>query len=315
EGAEGVGLRPGKGRHRRERGSARGQMQELPSVGKFHFEPPFTSLDHLIHGGEKLRRHFEAECSDRLHVDVELEFGGLHHRQVDGLRPFKDFAGIDASLAKRFREIGSVAHQRADCHIITQRISGRNPPARSQNGKLHCALWENASPATKRASGRSRSRVAKAASISPIVVALRIWICRPMAGAASCTICNWDSVDEAFAGLRSTATRTALGTKSCRSRSRFAANSTASQLMPVRLPPGRARLATRPSLPGSSPTPNTIGIVVVAALAASEGTLPAVAITATCRRTRSAISAGRRSCWPSSQWYSRVTFWPSMVPV
>src|SRR5215471_3724822 len=37
--------------------------------------------------------------------------------------------------------------------------------------------------------------------------------------------------------------------------------------------------------------PKTIGIVAVAALAASVGTLPAVAITATCRRTRSAISA------------------------
>jgi hypothetical protein len=34
--------------------------------------------------------------------------------------------------------------------------------------------------------------------------------------------------------------------------------------------PGRARLATRPSLTGSSTTPNTIGIVAVAALAAIE---------------------------------------------
>ena len=33
--------------------------------------------------------------------------------------------------------------------------------------------------------------------------------------------------------------------------------------------------------------------------------------TATRRRTRSAISAGRRSYWPLNQWYSTVTFWPS----
>jgi hypothetical protein len=33
---------------------------------------------------------------------------------------------------------------------------------------------------------------------------------------------------------------------------------------PVALPPGRARLATRPSLTASSPTPKTIGIVAVA---------------------------------------------------
>ena len=39
--------------------------------------------------------------------------------------------------------------------------------------------------------------------------------------------------------------------------------------MPVRLPPGRARLATRPSLTGSSGTMKTMGIVVVAALAAN----------------------------------------------
>src|SRR5262249_742213 len=40
---------------------------------------------------------------------------------------------------------------------------------------------------------------------------------------------------------------------------------------PVTLPPGRLRLATRPSLTGSLPLANTIGTVVVAALAARAG--------------------------------------------
>jgi hypothetical protein len=35
------------------------------------------------------------------------------------------------------------------------------------------------------------------------------------------------------------------------------------------------------------------------------------AITATCRRTRSAISSDTLSYRPASQWYSTVTFWPS----
>ena len=53
-------------------------------------------------------------------------------------------------------------------------------------------------------------------------------------------------------------------------------------MTPVMLPPGRVRLATRPSLTGSSPTAKTIGIVVVAALAARAASeLPGVAITAT----------------------------------
>ena len=67
-------------------------------------------------------------------------------------------------------------------------------------------------------------------------------------------------------------------------------------LTPVMLPPGRLRLATRPILTGSLLLSKTIGIVVVAALAASAETSPPVAaITATRRRTRSAASIGRRS--------------------
>ena len=38
-------------------------------------------------------------------------------------------------------------------------------------------------------------------------------------------------------------------------------------------------------------------------------------LTTTCLRTKSAISAGKRSYWPCSQRASRlVTFWPSMYP-
>ena len=43
------------------------------------------------------------------------------------------------------------------------------------------------------------------------------------------------------------------------------------------LPPGRLRLATRPSLTGSPPMVKTIGIVEVAALAASAAGVPPVA--------------------------------------
>src|SRR5262245_56401529 len=53
------------------------------------------------------------------------------------------------------------------------------------------------------------------------------------------------------------------------------------ELTPVMLPPGRFRLATRPSWTGSKPMLKTIGIVVVAALAASAvAELRGVAMTA-----------------------------------
>ena len=65
------------------------------------------------------------------------------------------------------------------------------------------------------------------------------------------------------------------------------------KLTPVRLPLGRLRLATIPNLTGSLPLAKTIGVVEVDALAASAETAPPVAkITAACRQTKSAASAG-----------------------
>src|SRR6516225_2467698 len=58
-----------------------------------------------------------------------------------------------------------------------------------------------------------------------------------MTGAASCRSRNVFSVAAALAGLTSTATRAAVGTNSCRSRSRLAATSSERKLTPVALPP------------------------------------------------------------------------------
>ena len=68
-------------------------------------------------------------------------------------------------------------------------------------------------------------------------------------------------------GSISTPTRTAPGCNSCNNPSCFAPSSATTNVTPVTLPPGRLRLATRPSLSGSPPPWKTIGIVVVAALA------------------------------------------------
>ena len=77
-----------------------------------------------------------------------------------------------------------------------------------------------------------------------------------MARLAGSTSRNVDAVFAASAGSTSTATRLACGTSSCSSASRFAASSKLKTLMPVRLPAGRPRLATRPSRTGSSATTN-----------------------------------------------------------
>src|SRR5262245_45415237 len=67
------------------------------------------------------------------------------------------------------------------------------------------------------------------------------------------------------------------------------------------LPPGRARRATRPSLTESSATPKTIGIVRVAALAASAATEPpGDAITLTCRCMRPGSIFSPPKWWQSA---------------
>jgi hypothetical protein len=74
----------------------------------------------------------------------------------------------------------------------------------------------------------------------------------------------------------------ALGTSSHSSSTRFACSVTVNRLTPVKLPPGRLKLVTKPNLIGSLPTAKTIGMVAVAAFAARvAGVLPGVTITVT----------------------------------
>src|SRR5262249_46842993 len=84
------------------------------------------------------------------------------------------------------------------------------------------------------------------------------------------------------------------------------------RLTPVTLPPGLFMLVTRPSWTGSPPVWKTIGIVVVAALAARPGAdVTHAAMTLTWWRTRSAASAGNRSYLPSAHRYSIAMLRPS----
>ena len=69
--------------------------------------------------------------------------------------------------------------------------------------------------------------------------------------------------------------RVAVGTSSFSSSTLFAHISEENTLIPVTLPPGRLKPATKPSWTGSGTAVNTIGIVEVAALAAgAEGDPP-----------------------------------------
>ena len=64
---------------------------------------------------------------------------------------------------------------------------------------------------------------------------------------------------------------------------------------PVTLPPGRARLATKPAATGSPTLTITMGMFVVAFLAADVAGVPEVTIRSTLSRTKSDASSGKRS--------------------
>jgi hypothetical protein len=119
-------------------------------------------------------------------------------------------------------------------------------------------------------------------------------ICRPIAKLAECASVISDLAFRLF-GLTSTAKRAAFGNSSCNIPNRFAATSIPMSATPVALPPGRLRLATRPIWTGSPAVLKTIGIVLVAALAASAAVPPRAAMATTWRRTRSAANSESRA--------------------
>ena len=87
-------------------------------------------------------------------------------------------------------------------------------------------------------------------------------------------------------GLTSSTMVVAFGSASCINCSRFDANSTFIDMIPVKLLPGLFRLETRPSQIGSPLVVNTTGIVVFAAFAAAAAGVLVAAITLALRRTQ-----------------------------
>jgi len=114
-----------------------------------------------------------------------------------------------------------------------------------------------------------------------------------------------------LAGFARKATDESLGTICVSSSRRFPSRSGAIATNPVKFPPGRARLLTKPVPIGSPTAAMTTGIVVVVRLTARAAGVPAVTMISDLRAMSSAMSAGKRSYAPSAQRYSIVRSRPS----
>ncbi len=144
-----------------------------------------------------------------------------------------------------------------------------------------------------------------------------------LAGSAASGVCARAAASNRFSytpasgllELKMMATVTRRGTASLSSSSHFPGMpSVFCKDNPVRLPPGRARLSTRPASTGSPIPATTIGIDVVACLAAIAAEVPVTMMRSTRASTRSRISAGYRSTRPSAQRSSITRLRPSVQP-
>ena len=86
------------------------------------------------------------------------------------------------------------------------------------------------------------------------------------------------------------------------------------RLIPVTLPPGRAKLATSPLPNGSPDDVMTIGIVLVARLAASGPSVPLATITSTFKRTSSSAMRASRAASFLAYLISSEALFPSIQP-
>src|SRR5262249_26972400 len=96
--------------------------------------------------------------------------------------------------------------------------------------------------------------------------------------------------------------------------SRLPANTAEILVTPVMFPPGRARLSTSPAAMGSAEITKTIGIVLVAFLAARAPDNVPVRIMSTSRRTSSSARVGSSSSLLSAYRDSKAMFLPSTYP-
>src|SRR5262249_50411933 len=105
-------------------------------VGSFIFKPPFTSFDHLVGAAGQGQRDGDAERLGGLEVEDQLDFGGLHHREVSRLLPFENAPGVETGQTVRLRNAASVAHQTAGGSELALKIDRWNPVAEGECAEL-----------------------------------------------------------------------------------------------------------------------------------------------------------------------------------
>jgi len=170
-------------------------------------------LDHLVGERQQLVRNLEFERLGGSQIDRQLEFGGLHDRQLGRLGAVKNLTGIDADLTPHVRNIGPIAHQPAGGDELTPLVGGRDAVAGGQGQDRRAQTWNKVlAPKTTALALRS-TMAAKAALTSVSFDTPRTRMSCPIAWAAASISRTWNGV-VAAPELTTTAISVALGTNS-----------------------------------------------------------------------------------------------------
>src|SRR5262245_17491265 len=111
-------------------------MQKI-SAGKFHFEPPFTSFDHLVGEREQLRRDIEAERLGGHEVELAPPHGhpssglGPHITRRYGRTPLRTYSKNCALMS----QVGQTRCRVVGCSLIFE-PPHRDMPKSFFGGKL-----------------------------------------------------------------------------------------------------------------------------------------------------------------------------------
>jgi hypothetical protein len=124
---------------------------------------------------------------------------------------------------------------------------------------------------------------------------------------------NWP-LPEASVGSRRTATRVTRGSASLSNSSHFVPILYSSSMNPVVLPPGRAKLATKPAPTGSTTDVNTTGNFVIDCCSAPTDGLPDAKMASGMSATSSSAYSRIRLATPAPHRMSILMFPPSVHP-
>ena len=170
-------------------------------------------LDHLVGERQQLVRNLEFERLGGSQIDRQLEFGGLHDRQLGRLGAIEDAPGVQTQLVTVLGPAGAVAHQSAGGDELTPLVGGRDAVAGGQGQDRRAQTWNKVlAPKTTALALRS-TMAAKAALTSVSFDTPRTRMSCPIAWAAASISRTWNGV-VAAPELRTTAISVALGTNS-----------------------------------------------------------------------------------------------------